>query len=326
MSTLKWYSVSVTVPHEVVEAIEFALNSLDALGTEIGDMPADRGLTVRVVGYFNEPPEEPSLTEEIAHAFVVHDLPGDTPYEVSLGEVEDRDWLAEWKKYWKPQTVGRFVIAPPWAEVDEPGKIVIRIEPNMAFGTGTHETTQLCLSAVERVVEPGMSFLDVGTGTGILAIGAAKISTAEGTESPEKSIGGADGVNSSSKQNGENSLSLSSGPSVVKKILACDTDLDAMKIARENAAANGVADLIEFIDGPLPADSPTFDVVCANLTLGDILPILKRLLSRTQRTLILSGILAEQEEAIVSALQENSINGPKIERAGEWISVVCFIP
>jgi ribosomal protein L11 methyltransferase len=110
---------------------------------------------------------------------------------------------------------------------------------------------------------------------------------------------------------------------VVKKILACDTDLDAMKIARENAAANGVADLIEFLDGPLPADSPTFDVVCANLTLGDILPILDLLLSKTRLALILSGILVEQESAIVSALGESSFDDPKIERAGEWISVVC---
>jgi ribosomal protein L11 methyltransferase len=111
----------------------------------------------------------------------------------------------------------------------------------------------------------------------------------------------------------------------VAKITACDTDLDAMKIARENAAANGIADLIEFLDGPLPADSPTFDVVCANLTLGDILPILDLLLSKTRRTLILSGILAEQEQAITAALSDHAVANFQVHRAGEWISLVCQV-
>ena len=299
MSDQKWYSVSVTAAREAEDAVTFALNELGALGIEVGDMPQHRGLTVTVVGYFDDPPEEPSLTNEIEHALVAHDL-GEITFSTSLAEVEDRDWLAEWKKHWKPQTIGRFVIAPPWAEVDEPDKIVIRIEPNMAFGTGTHETTQLCLRAIEEVYRPGSSLLDVGTGSGILAIAAAKIAlNAEGAE--------LDAENAEAR------------------IVGCDTDLDAVAIARENAAANGVRELIEFIDGPLPAAAPQFDIVCANLTAGDILPILPLLLSKTRRTLILSGILAEQEGAIVSALRENSIEDPKVERAGEWISVTANI-
>jgi len=319
----KWYSVSVTVPAAAAEAVEFAFNSLDALGTEISDMPKDRGKDVTVVGYFDEPPSDVALGGEIEHAFRVYELPGDTAFSTALGEVEDRDWLAEWKKYWRPQTVGRFVIAAPWAEIDERKKIVIRIEPNMAFGTGTHETTQLCLGAIERVYEPGMSFLDVGTGTGILAIAAAKIGSfaTEGTKR-EEGEGGDDRVMSSSKVHDEKSFSV---PSVVK-ITACDTDLNAMKIARENAAANGVGSLIEFIDGPLPIDAPQFDIVCANLTLAEIRPILSLLVSKTRGTLILSGILVEQEREIVTALNSNSISDVKIETAGEWIAVTANGP
>jgi ribosomal protein L11 methyltransferase len=279
-----------------------------------------------VVGYFDQPPDEPSLTNEIAHAVAVHDLSAETPYSTILGEVEDRDWLAEWKKHWTPQTVGRFVIAAPWAEVDEPEKIVIRIEPNMAFGTGTHETTQLCLWAIERVYEPGMSFLDVGTGTGILAIAAGKIFTTESTESTEKE---SDFPRSASAHDAASTSppSLSSVLSVpsVLKILACDTDLNSMKIARENARLNDVGSLIEFIDGPLSIDAPQFDIVCANLTLAEIRPILSLLVSKTRGTLILSGILAEQEGEMVSALKENSVIHPEVERAGEWISVAAQI-
>src|SRR5205085_3138018 len=89
--------------------------------------------------------------------------------------VEEIDWLAEWKKHWQPTEVGRFVIAPPWQEIDPGDKILIQIEPNMAFGTGTHETTQLCLDAISELYRPQLTFLDVGTGTGILAIAAAKL-------------------------------------------------------------------------------------------------------------------------------------------------------
>src|SRR5258708_29342780 len=95
---------------------------------------------------------------------------------MTIRAVADEDWLGEWKKSWQPVEVGaRFIIAPPWVEVShEPNRCVIRIEPGMAFGTGTHETTRLCLVAIEKYFAGG-SFLDVGTGTGILAIAAAKL-------------------------------------------------------------------------------------------------------------------------------------------------------
>ena len=131
------------------------------------------------------------------------------------------------KKYWKPVEIGRFYPAP-WHEVDEGKGIVIRIEPNMAFGTGTHETTKLCLEAIDRNYQPGQSFLDVGTGTGILAIAAARMA----------------------------------GPDA--KITAVDNDPDAVAIAIENAKLNSVAERITIETGTMiGADSHAW---CANLT------------------------------------------------------------
>ena len=121
------------------------------------------------------------------------------------------------------------MIAPPWSNLPEThDRIVIRIEPGMAFGTGTHETTRLCLQAIEKHFAGG-SFLDVGTGTGILAIAAAKLF-------PES------------------------------RIDACDTDEMAITIARENADANGVSNQIDFRVGSIDDSTASADLVCANLT------------------------------------------------------------
>ncbi len=175
----------------------------------------------------------------------------------------------------------------------------------MAFGTGTHETTQLCLAAIGDNCRAGQSFLDVGTGTGILAIAAAKLAT-EHTETVEKKT---------------RMVSVSS----VAKIMACDTDLDSVRIARENAEANGVERQIEFFDGSISAATPPFDFVCANLTIDVIVPILPLLIEKTKDILLLSGILAGQEAIITEQLLKLQISNFDIKHAGEWISVLTPI-
>jgi ribosomal protein L11 methyltransferase len=199
-------------------------------------------------------------------------------------EVENEDWLAEWKRHWKPTPVGKFIIAPPWSDVVPSDKIVIRIEPNMAFGTGTHETTKLCLEAISRDYRPGRSFLDVGTGTGILAIAAAKLSE--------------------------------TGP-----ISAYETDADSVSIARENADLNGVGDRIDLTHGTIGDETPAFDHVCANLTLDVIEPLLPLLLAKTKQQLVMSGILAVQKELISDQLFRLGFADPDLRTDGEWISV-----
>jgi ribosomal protein L11 methyltransferase len=202
--------------------------------------------------------------------------------------VADRDWLGEWKKSWQPVLVGgRFIIAPPWSEIAETEeRLVIRIEPGMAFGTGTHETTRLCLEAIEKYFKGG-SFLDVGTGTGILSIAAAMLYSDA-------------------------------------RIEACDTDAVAVAIARENARLNNVAAAITFRCGTLDKDATSSaDVVCANLTADIIVPLLPELVSATCGRLILSGILDAQAETVRQSLQQLGITR-EIELAskGEWVAMI----
>jgi ribosomal protein L11 methyltransferase len=287
---LRWFAAEITAEPEAAEAIEFAFNSLDAIGTEINHLRNKDSEKVYVVGYFNERLEDETVQDEVHYALKSYDLNEGAVEKIEWTEVEKADWLHEWKKYWKPTEIGRFVIAPPWEEVLDDAKIIIKIEPNMAFGTGTHETTQLCLKAIEDNYIPGDSFLDVGTGTGILAIAAAKLATTP-----------------------------------VAKIFACDTDVDSIKLARENATMNRVDQAMEFATGPPGADAPVYDFVCANLTIDVILPILSLLLSKTRKTLVLSGILGEQEGQIVEALTNSGHSAYNIDRRGEWIAIILSI-
>lgn len=168
---------------------------------------------------------------------------------------------------------------------DARDRIVIRIEPGMAFGTGTHETTRLCLVAMEKYFS-GESFLDVGTGTGILAIAAAKLS-------PEA------------------------------RIEAIDTDEQAIEIAAENARLNNVAARIKFHAGSIDENTASAAMVCANLTADVISEILPRLLGATCERLVLSGILDVQLEMIRARLQECGVNEPlEVSTDGEWVALV----
>jgi ribosomal protein L11 methyltransferase len=284
MSGAEWIAVDVVVDPEAAEAVESAFNSLDCLGTETGTWKERKGEPVRVSAFFAQPPDLAAIENAVKDELHIYGFAADAIASISHRTIEQTDWLAEWKKHWRPVEVGRFIIAPPWFAVDDTDKHVIRIEPNMAFGTGTHETTQLCLRAISENLTPARSFLDVGTGTGILAIAAAK---------------------------------LGAGP-----IVACDTDADSITIARENSHANGVGDKIDFFQGSIDQATPSFDLVCANLTLDVIIPMLPTLIARSNHLLVLSGILNEQEAAIHEALLKSEISNFKFENAGEWISVL----
>ena len=287
----KWYAIEIIVSPDAVEAVEHLLNEFDAVGIEIDQLRKKADDDVTVVGYFSEPIAEVDIKESLDHTLAAFDIDDSNVRSINSREVENADWLSEWKKHWRPTRSGRFVVAPSWFDVeDEASSIVIRIEPNMAFGTGTHETTKLCLRAIDEYYDGEMSFLDVGTGTGILAIAAAKLFAA-------------------------------SSP----KILGIDVDKDSVDIARENAAANDVSDKIEFVQRTLDDGIPDFEFVCANLTLDVISPMLSKLIEKTQKTLVLSGILTEQEDSIVKELNRLGLKDQTIWRDGEWIAVLVRI-
>ena len=283
----KWYSVEIETETEAEEAVEFALNELDSLGNEINHLRKKPTENLTVIGYFNEKIDDKTLREKLNQSLRIYGFSSDSIKKIEWRKVENTDWLAEWKKHWKPTEIEKFIIAPSWEKIESAEKIVIYIEPNMAFGTGTHETTKLCLRAIGENFQGEMSFLDVGTGTGILAIAAAKFK-----------------VQSSEL-----------------KIVGCDTDTDSIKIAKENAAFNNVKD-IEFHVGSISEETPEFDFVCANLTTDVILPILELLVKKTRRILVLSGILDKQQSLIEEKLRQLNISDFKVQIDGEWISIL----
>jgi len=281
-SSKRWHALDAIALREACEAIEYGLMEAGALGTETNEAGS---ANVTVSGYFDLNPEIEMVRDALLDALRIYNFAPASLIDLKVREVADRDWLAEWKKDWQPVEVGRFIIAPPWSEVAGLGdRIVIRIEPGMAFGTGTHETTRLCLKAIEKHFRGG-SFLDVGTGTGILAIAAAKM------------FPGA-------------------------RVEACDTDTEAVEIARENARLNGAGEQIHFLAGSVDEQTSSADLVCANLTAPAIIDLLPLLLVATCGRLVLSGILDSQLELVQARLLELGADSFETYEDGEWVALV----
>lgn len=277
-----WHALDVELEAGAREAVEYALMEAGALGTETEN--SDDSL-IHVTGYFETIPQRERVRDELFEALRIYNLPTSSVRDMNVREIAEHDWLEEWKQNWQPVEVGRFVIAPPWSNIaNTHDRIVIRIEPGMAFGTGTHETTRLCLQAIEKHFSGG-SFLDVGTGTGILAIAAAKLFPHARVE-------------------------------------ACDTDETAVTIARENAEANGVLDHIEFRTGSIDDSTASADLVCANLTADVIVRLARTLVGVTCGKLVLSGILESQVEMVQTALHECGISEFETEQDGEWVALI----
>jgi ribosomal protein L11 methyltransferase len=272
-----WYALDVELDEAAHEAVAYALMEAGALGTET----TDRGVTA----YFAEIPSRERVRYELFEALRIYELPSSSVRDMNVREVAQRDWLEEWKQNWQPVEIGRFIIAPPWSNVAEAhDRLVIRIEPGMAFGTGTHETTRLCLDAIQKHFT-GNSFLDVGTGTGILALAAAKLF-------PEA------------------------------RVAACDTDEAAIAIARENAGLNGVSDQIDFRVGSVDDSTASADLVCANLTAEVITQMLPALVGLACGKLILSGILETQIEMVQASLHDCGIDDFETAQDGEWVALI----
>lgn len=206
--------------------------------------------------------------------------------------VPDEPWGERWREFFQPLRVtDRIVVGPPWAEMAPgPDGFAIVIDPKMAFGTGRHESTRLALRALERTVRPGDRLLDLGAGSAILSIAAVKLRAT---------------------------------------VLAVDIDPVALDNARENLAANGVANRVEIVCGSLDDVSETdFDVLVANIQSNVLIPLLgdlrKRL--RTGGHLILSGILDREEEQLRAALRRTTWGEPEVIGEGEWIGVIVERP
>ena len=252
------------------------------------------GDDVKVTGFYpmdNRAPDTLSFVKDRAR-----ELPSIAPgidlgkLEVSMSTIDDEDWAENWKSQYKPFRLGKhIVIRPGWEEYDaEPTDKVVTIDPGMAFGTGTHETTGMCVSLVEEYVKEGMDVIDVGTGTGILAIAAAHMGA--------------------------------------KHVLASDIDPMAVRVAKENIEINGFSDVIEAREGNLlEAADTTADVVIANIIADVIISIAApvRAFVREGGVFICSGIAREREDEVIDALKKAGYGKLDKRNDGEWTAIAC---
>ncbi|MBC8104230.1 MAG: 50S ribosomal protein L11 methyltransferase [Cytophagales bacterium] len=210
----------------------------------------------------------------------------DSVPEITLKFVAEEDWADAWKQYFKPQRISdRFVVKPTWEPFPASSSdLVIEIDPGMAFGTGLHATTRLCLRALEKQVLPGFTVADVGTGSGILAIGAALL-----------------------------------GASAVE---ATDIDPLAVRIARENVAVNHAGDRITVREAAAPP-AGTFQVVVANILADVILAMASALFVATEPggVLIVSGIIESRAGDVQRGLVAAGYALLQTDTEGEWVAI-----
>ena len=233
--------------------------------------------------------DQPEQSAEIEAALVAA-CPG---LAMEITSVDNADWNSAWKKYFTPIPIGtRFVVLPSWLRDEPCAAQPILIEPKMAFGTGHHQTTALCLEALDRlatdgVLAAGQSFLDLGTGSGILGIAAAKLGLA-----------------------GQ----------------GLDIDPVAVDNACENAALNAVEGAFTLATGSI-TDIPEerrFDCILANILANPLIDMAEDICARLARpgVLILSGILREQADRVIEAYVEQGLAAPHVSHSGEWTSLV----
>ncbi len=210
--------------------------------------------------------------------------------EISCGSLLEEDWENNWKQYYKPIRVGEhLVVVPCWESWEEkPGDILLKLDPGMAFGTGAHATTRLCMELLEQSVRPGCTMLDVGCGSGILAVCGVLLGA--------------------------------------KSAVGVDIDQLAAKIAGENAALNGVSDRTRFVQGDLTDQiSGQYDVICANIVADVIIrlcPLIPQFL-RPDGTFLASGIIDERSVEVEKAIRASGLAIVDRREEGGWVALGC---
>lgn len=309
----KWNEIKIVLKEEDLEYIQGILYSMDVKGISIED-PNDMlgreegpltwdfadinifeyGKDKAVVrAYFNIDVDVKEIISEIetrierAKEFDVNIR----DYEIFSEEVNENDWANEWKKYYKPTKVGnRFVIKPLWEEYEAKGdEIILNMDPGMAFGTGTHETTRLCLEAIENYMKKDTRVFDIGTGSGILAIGASLLGA--------------------------------------KDVVGVDLDIVAVDSAKENVKYNHLEN-VEILHGNLmDVVEGTADIIVANIIAEVILILIddvKKMINKNG-VFISSGIIREKEKMVTDALHEKGFSIKEVRREGEWVCIVSEV-
>jgi ribosomal protein L11 methyltransferase len=296
---MDWTQVSIVVDGEAAEAVAEALRPFAHRGVSLeqtaGDLSPDASLPVldeqvTVSIYLPRQEDTPArrrrIEEIIWHLGQLYPIPAPT-----FRPLREQDWANAWKQHYAPFRIGRrFLVCPAWQKVlVPPGQILLLMDPGMAFGTGLHPTTRMCLEEVEQRVCDGVSVLDLGTGSGILAIGAAL---------------------------------LGASP-----VLALDNDEVAVQSARRNCGANGVAEAVCVRHGSLADLDPakTWEVVLVNILAPVIVQMLEEGLSQVVRPgglLILSGIIDNQAPEVEAAMDRAGIALEGQRQIKDWITLI----
>ena len=315
---MKWKKFTLTTTTEAVDLISYTLDELGIEGIEIEDniplteketkgmfidilpeLPPDEGVA-KVSFYLDEDDDIPAMMVKVKEA--LEELKPFTDlgaYTFAESETEDKDWINNWKQYFKPFTVDHILIKPTWETVPEEhkDKLLIQIDPGTAFGTGMHETTQLCIRQLEKYVTPDSEVLDVGTGSGILGITALKLGA--------------------------------------KHVFGTDLGENAITAVGENLEANGIApEQFKVVQGNIIDDKAVqdevkyeyYDIAVANI-LADVIIMLQKEIPvhiKKNGIFITSGIIDMKEEAVKAAFEANdAFEIVEITHQGEWVSVTA---
>jgi ribosomal protein L11 methyltransferase len=288
---LSWLEASVQVDGEAAEAVSEVFNRYGrggvVLSTDFGNGSSDTAVvTVKTYLPLDEEGRKTRrrIEEALWHLGQIYPLP-----PPDFRELREDDWANAWKKHYHVLRVGqRIVIKPPWQEhKPQPDEVVIELDPGMAFGTGLHPTTRMCLQALEEHLEPGARVLDLGTGSGILAIAAAKLGAGY--------------------------------------VLALDNDPLAVKAARANVHSNGVQNLVAVEHGSLGKTTEEFELVLVNILAKVIIGLAGQgLIDRVQPTglMVLAGIIEEQEAEVTAALREHGLDIIERRQEKDWVTLI----
>ena len=285
---MEWVEVSLVVEAETAEAVSEVLSRYAHNGVAIEAGPDGMASGPVVVRAYLPADDRLAATrrcvrEAMWHLGQIRPVP-----EPTFRAVADADWTKAWREKLHVLHVGKhIVVRPSWRDhVAGPGDIVIQLDPGQAFGTGLHPTTQLCLAALESLVSPGADVLDLGTGSGILAIAAAKLGAS--------------------------------------RVLAIDDDPVAVGVAQTNARVNQVEDRVRVLQGSLSEASGSYDVVVVNILLRTITRMLREgLAARLRPTgcLVLAGILVDQEPQVMKAARPEGLALSERWVSGDWVGL-----
>ena len=297
-----WVEISCRVPAELADIVAEYLTGLSGNGvcveninvdafchSEIPDSP-----TMTIRSYFSTTEDSAGRLGEISTFLkeLSQRQPGCVLPEPELSSVSTEDWSSSWKVNFKPLRIGRrLLIVPSWEQVQPgPDDIVLHLDPGMAFGTGGHETTRLCLELLEQIMDDmplllTPAVLDLGTGSGILAMAAVQLGAGH--------------------------------------VCAVDIDPQAVEVARENLAANGLSEQVECSTTPLESMTESFDVILANILAEELVRLAPFLAERLNPggSLVLSGILAEKEGLVRSGFAHLPLTYLTTLQAGEWVAL-----